>query len=295
MVDSKVSVNPKETKIEWEVNLAALRENGGIFVAIPMYGGVCYGALTTSLMNLSRLCTLHGIPLVTRFLYNESLVQRARNYCADAFMRSDCQQMIFIDSDIEFNAQDVIVLADLQLKNPEYNVLCGAYPKKMIAWEKVKSAVDKGLADDDPNVLENFVGDYVFNAVGQGSIRLTEPAEVAESGTGFMLIHRNTFNKFIEAYPEQSYKPDHVRTKDFDGSREIHAFFDCVIDPVSKRYLSEDYYFCQRVREAGMKVWLAPWVELKHHGYFVFGGSLGHLAMAGENVTVDISKLKKAK
>lgn len=283
---------PGQTQLHWNVDLAGLRASGGIFISIPMYGGMCFGSLTNSLMNLASLCTAHQIPLRMKFLHNESLVQRARNYCADAFLRSDANQMIFIDSDIEFNAQDVIILADLQLKNADYNVLCGPYPKKVIAWEKIKSAVDKGFADEDPNILENFVGDYVFNAVASGTIKLSEPAEVAEAGTGFMMIHRNTFDKFRAAYPEKSYKPDHIRTKDFDGSREIHAYFDCVIDPVSKRYLSEDYYFCQKVREAGMKVWLAPWVQLKHNGYYTFGGSLSHLAMVGENVTADPAQLK---
>lgn len=285
----------QQTKLEWSVDLAALRANGGIFLGIPMYGGLCFGALTSSLMNLSSLCTAHQIPLRMKFLHNESLVQRARNYIADAFLRSDAGQMIFIDSDIEFNAQDVIILADLQLKNKQYDVLCGPYPKKVIAWEKIVTAVEKGFAEEDPDILENFVGDYVFNAVQTGMIKLTEPAEVAESGTGFMMIRRDTFDRFRIAYPEQSYKPDHVRTKDFDGSREIHAYFDCIIDPVSKRYLSEDYYFCQRVREAGMKVWLAPWVQLKHHGYYTYGGSLSHLAMVGATVTVDVDKLKNKK
>ena len=36
-----------------------------------------------------------------------------------------------------------------------------------------------GLVDDNPNKLENFVGDYVFNAVpGTKEIALDQPVEV---------------------------------------------------------------------------------------------------------------------
>lgn len=280
-----------DTTLKFEVDIATLRKTG-IFVATPMYGGMCYGSYTNSMMELAVLCAQHGIPLGRKFLYNESLVQRARNYIADAFMETNLQQMIFIDSDIDFTAQDVIIMADLQNKNPEYDVICGPYPKKMIAWEKIKAVVDKGLADQDPNVLENYVGDYVFNTES-GVIKLAEPAKIMEAGTGFMMIRRQTFEKFREAYPEQNYLPDHIRTKGYDGSRQITAFFDCIIDPVSRRYLSEDYYFCQQVRKAGMNVYLCPWMQMGHNGYYRFGGSVAALAAAGQNVTVDTDKIKK--
>lgn len=280
-------------QLKFDVDIAGLQQKG-IFLAVPMYGGMCYGSHANSLMNLAAMCKQYNIKLECKFLYNESLVQRARNYLVDSFMRSDCDQMIFIDADIDFHAQDILIMADLQRKN-KYDVLAAAYPKKMIAWEKIKGAVDKGLADKDPEELANFVGDYVFNALETGRISLLEPARVAEAGTGFMMIRRETFDRFREAYPGQSYKPDHVRTVDFDGSREITAYFDCIIDPKSKRYLSEDYYFCQKIREAGMSVWLAPWIELGHNGYYRFGGSLGALAVAGQNVTVDTQQLKKGK
>ena len=103
------------------------------------------------------------------------------------------------------------------------------------------------------------------------------------------------FEKFKAAYPHLSYKPDHVRTEHFDGSREIHAYFDCVIDPKTKRYLSEDYMFCQYARDAGMKVWLCPWMKLEHQGTYVFGGSLVDLANLGVTATADVSMLKKKK
>lgn len=319
--------------IEIKVPIEQLRERK-LFVAAPMYGGQCAGMFARSIADLSALCTHYGIQVRFYFLFNESLITRARNYCADEFLRSGDTHMMFIDSDIGFNANDVIALLALQGDDSPYDVLAGPYPKKCISWEKIKTAVDKGFADENPGQLEKYVGDYVFNpANGTRSIPLNEPVEVLEAGTGFMMIRRKTLEKFQETYPQQLYKPDHVRTEHFDGSREIMAFFDTPIDhkrtnineelteflkknpnstheeiikfvsdpdanasrEYSKRYLSEDYMFCQWVRNAGMKVWFCPWMQLQHVGMYVFGGSLVDLAQIGASATADVNQLKKSK
>lgn len=282
--------------IEIKVPTEVLRQRK-LFLAVPMYGGQCSGMFTRAVADLATLCTHYGIQIRYYFLFNESLITRARNYCADEFMRSGDTHLMFIDADIGFNANDVIALLALQdHEDPEneYDIIAGPYPKKCISWEKIKMAVDKGFADEDPQNLEKYVGDYVFNpAGGKSEILLNEPAEVLEAGTGFMMIRRRTFEKFAEAYPQQLYRPDHVRTEHFDGTREIMAFFDTPICPDTKRYLSEDYMFCQWTRKAGMKVWLCPWIQLKHVGMYVFGGSLVDIAQIGASATADINQLNK--
>lgn len=268
-----------------------------LFVATPMYGGQCAGIYTRSIADLSALCTAYGIPLQIYYLFNESLITRGRNYCVDEFLRSGSDHLMFIDSDIGFDPKDVLALMAMQMSDPEkYNVVCGPYPKKSISWEKIKVAVDKGFADEDPQALDKFVGDYVFNPkANTQTISLGEPAEVMEAGTGFMMIHRTVFDKYKEAYPELSYRPDHVRSEAFDGSREIHAYFDCIIDPDSKRYLSEDYMFCYNVNKMGGHIWLCPWMRLQHMGSFIFGGSLVDIAAIGASATADPAALKKKK
>lgn len=267
-----------------------------IFLAVPMYGGQCAGMFAKSVADLSALCTAHGVALRCYFLFNESLITRARNYCVDEFMRSDCTHMMFIDSDIGFDPRDVLALLALQSDESDYDVLAGPYPKKCISWEKIKLAVDKGIADEDANVLDRFVGDYVFNPKGSGgSFRIDQPIEVAEVGTGFMMVRRKTFEKFAESFPQYSYKPDHVRTEHFDGSREIMMYFQAEIEPESKRYLSEDYWFCHLLAKIGLKTWYCPWMKLQHVGSYIFGGSLADLASIGAAATADPSILKKNK
>lgn len=285
--------------IEVTVELDELRKRK-LFVATPMYGGQCAGMYTKSTADLAMMATQYGVSVRFFYLFNESLITRARNYLVDEFMRSDCTHLMFIDSDIGFDPNDVMALMALMDPNApdgeRKEIMCGPYPKKTIAWEKIKMAVDKGWADDDPNKLDQLVGDYVFNPVaGQVEMRLDEPVEVMEGGTGFMMVQRSAFEKFADAYPEYSYKPDHVRTKHFDGSREIMAYFDTVIDADTKRYLSEDYMFCQWARKAGVSVWMCPWMELSHVGSYVFGGSLQAIASVGASATADPASLKVKK
>jgi len=281
-----------------EINIAVeeLRKRK-LFVASPMHSGTCHGQYAKSMIDLAVLCTQYGIPFTQYFLFGESLISRGRNYCVAEFLATDCTHMLFIDSDVGFNARDAIALLALQspsANDDQYDIVAGVYPLKQISWEKIKAAVDKGFADNDPEDLKRYVGSYVFNpAPDNPTFALSEPAEVMETGTGFMMIRRETFEKFAAAYPEQSYRPDHIRTDKFDGSQEIVAYFDTPIDPETKRYLSEDYYFCQAIRKIGMKVWICPWMQLNHTGNYTFGGSLADMASLGVSATTDPSMLKK--
>jgi len=240
-----------------------------LFVATPMYGGQNNGMYMKACLDLQGLCIQYGIEIRFSFLFNESLITRARNYLVDEFLhRSDCTHLLFLDSDIHFDPNDVIALLAL-----DKDVIGGPYPKKAIKWKSIKTAVQKN-PDIDPGTLEKVTGDYVFNPVkGTEQFNLSEPLEVMEIGTGFMLVDRKVFNKMEEAYPMIRYLPDHVGQANFDGSRYIHAFFDTVIDSKdsitgggSERYFSEDYMFCQMWRKIGGSIGLCAWLVTSHRG-----------------------------
>lgn len=290
-------VSDDPNRFELTIDMNELRKKS-IFLATPMYGGQCAGLYTRSVIALSEMCMKYGIKLQIYFMFNESLITRARNYSSDEFYRSGCTHLMFIDSDIGFDPNDVIALLALQTDESPYDVISGVYPKKCLSFEKMIAAVNRGLVDENPNDLENYVGDYVFNPLlkeGQNSILLNRPAEVMETGTGFMMIRRKTFEDYRKHYPELLYRPDHVRTEHFDGSREIMAYFDAAIDPDSRRYLSEDYFFCKNVRRFGGQIWICPWMKLQHVGSYVFGGSLAALAAAGASPTADPTEMEKIK
>jgi len=252
-----------------------------IFVATPMYGGMNHGLYAKACLDLQAICMQYGVQVKFSFLFNESLITRARNYLVDEFLhRSDCTHMLFIDADVHFNPQDVVALLAL-----DRDVIGGPYPKKAIKWSSVKKAMSKNpdiaIAD-----LEKVTGDYVFNPVrGTDKFSVSDPLEVLEIGTGFMMVKREVFPKFAEAFPHLRYKPDHVGQANFDGSRYIHAYFDTLIDTIdsptgggSDRYLSEDYMFCQLWRKIGGQIWLCPWMRADHIGTYHFRGDMPAVA-----------------
>lgn len=238
------------------------------------------GAFCAATNDLAEMFGKYGITIRFYYLFNESLVQRARNYIVDEFIRSDYTHFLFIDADIGFNAKDVLTLFYLSITNPDkYDILTAPYTKKTILWDRVKEAVTSEIELKSTSDLSYFAGDFAINFKnGTSEFRLDEPAEVEESGTGFMLIPREIFQKYKEAYPEKQYKPDHIRSKNFNGDTEIMAYFDCVIDPETKRYLSEDYYFCKNAKKIGIKLHMCPWIHLNHIGTYIYKGSLAALA-----------------
>jgi hypothetical protein len=164
-------------------------------------------------------------------------------------------------------------------------VIGGPYPKKTINWKNVAEAARKH-PDLPVKDLEKLVGEYVFNVVkGTKNFSVTEPLEVMEIGTGYMMIKREVFDKMKEAYPTIHYKPDHVGQANFDGTRYIQAYFDTVIDTKdsiigggSDRYLSEDYMFCQMWRKIGGQIFLCPWMRTQHIGTYAFTGDMPAVA-----------------
>lgn len=261
-----------------------------LFVATPCYGGQCFGLYAKACLDLQATCIQYGIECRFSFIFNESLITRARNYLVDEFLRSGCTHLLFIDSDIQYNPQDILALLALDL-----DIAGGPYPKKSINWSNIANAItrnsvktDKGIKLKEgfnPGELDGVTGDFVFNPVpGTTSFKISEPVEVMEIGTGFMMVKREVFDKYAEEYPHLHYKPDHVGQANFDGSRYIHAYFDTVIDPQSHRYLSEDYMFCQNARAIGLKVWLCPWMKTTHVGTYGFQGDLPAVAALSGNL-----------
>ena len=265
--------------MEIKVKVEDLKKNK-LFIATPMYGGMAHGMYVKSSLDLQSLMFQYGVETRFSFLFNESLITRARNYLVDEFLRSDCTHMLFIDSDIHYNPKDVMAMLAL-----DKDVIGGPYPKKAINWTNIALGA-RQHPDMPAHELETLVGDYVFNVVqGTKQFSVTEPLEVMEIGTGYMMIKRDVFKKMEEAYPQLRYRPDHVGQAHFDGSRYIHAYFDTIIDTVdsatgggSDRYLSEDYMFCQLWRKIGGQIYLCPWMKTQHIGTYPFSGNMPKIA-----------------
>lgn len=238
-----------------------------LFISTPMYGGMCTGFYTQSIIQLNNLLKNSNVECVVSFMMNESLITRARNALAHNFLKTDCSHLMFIDADIRFNPADIPPMIEA-----DKDIICGVYPKKEINWQSVKDAIDRGVPVDQ---LKNHTGSFVVNLVeysGSVTVPINQPVEIWNGGTGFMLIKRQVFEQLADKVP--SYIND---VTDLSGSikaDEIKEYFATSIEDGTRRLLSEDYHFCNVWRQNGGKVWAAPWAQLSHIGTYCFEGQL---------------------
>ena len=242
--------------------------NKKIFVATPMYGGQCAGYYTQSIMELNMLLQKSGVEAQYSFMFNESLITRARNALTNGFLKSGCTHLLFIDSDIKFRATDIMAMLEV-----DKDIICGIYPKKEINWDSVKKAMDAGVPQ---NQLKSYTGSFVVNLVdyqGEVTVPIGQPVEIFNGGTGFMMIKKEVFEQLADKVP--SYFND---VNDLNGQmsmrEEIKEYFATSIEPETGRLLSEDYHFCYIWRKSGGKVYAAPWCQLSHIGTYAFEGQL---------------------
>lgn len=238
-----------------------------IFLGTPMYGGQCFGFYAQSVFQLQEACRQREWPLQFSFMYNESLINRARNAIARLFLKGDSTHLLFIDADIRFNPAEILAMVEADV-----DIICGIYPKKEINWYQVENAVKAGIPTDQ---LKKHTGSFVVNLLdGATSVTIpqNQPFEILAGGTGCMLIKRQVFEKLAEVTP--SYTNDVHDLANNINNETIHNFFDVSICPESNRLLSEDYHFCIEWRKIGGKIHGAPWVNLGHVGTYVFDGGL---------------------
>ena len=216
----------------------------------------------TSIINLQLLLIREGIQLYLDTTENESLVHRARNVSVGRFMqKSDAEYFMFVDADIHFDPVSVV-----RLLKSGHDISVACYPKKYIDWNQATEAVKKG----DQRNMAMLSSSLVVN-FGASQIQVTDGfIPILDGPTGFMLIKRSVFEKMEEHYKDLWCANDH-QNRDFD---KYCALFDCMIDPVSRRYLSEDYAFCRRWQQMGGKIHADIHTTLGHVGNLPFSGCL---------------------
>ena len=266
-----------------KLSLDEVRKNK-FFVATPCYGGQLMEPYFRSTVKLMTFFNQHQIPLAFGTIANESLVTRARNVLLAYFLNSDYTHLLYIDADIEFQVEDV-----LKLYAADKDVAVGAYPKKGVAWQRIKDSIannpakemtDKDIASQGSDYAVNFKfvdKETKSIAVENGLVKLHD------AGTGFMMIKREAILKLIKAFPEIKYNND-VNINNNELSDKFYALFDTMIDPIDRRYLSEDYTFCRRWQEIGGDIWLDPSISLNHYGHFCFQGNPNAIINWGEPI-----------
>jgi hypothetical protein len=232
------------------IDLDVLRKYN-IFFATPCYGGMVTDQFFLSMFRVSQALMRYGINFRITTLRNESLISRARNILTAMFLDSDCTHLMFIDADIEFQAEDVI--RALAYDKP---IVAGAYPKKTLP---VQYAIN-----------------FKFIDAAKKQVRVENGlVEVLDASTGFFLVQREVIEKMIAAYPELHYRND--SNIDPKLNKYCYNLWDVRLDPHDNRLLSEDYSFCRRFQQLGGEIWLDPNTKLNHVGSYTFEGNVSQI------------------
>ena len=230
-----------------------------VFIATPCYGGLVTQTYMQSVLSL--VVSAHQIKteFTLGLLGQDALITRSRNTLVAQFLRSKATHLLFVDADIGFGVNDV-----MRLVSSGRHVVGGLYPLRATRWDDRSLARVRG---GEP--LASAGLDYVGEPFGEPNEDGFVQAKYA--GTGFLLISRYAFTEMIDKYPETLCQHAHVASQ--DGPFHVHALFDCLIDPDTGHYLSEDYAFCSRWRRIRGEIWLDTRSELSHCGMSEFVGN----------------------
>jgi len=220
-----------------QVNVDYLR-NTRVHICMPCYGGMLTESTFTSFIKWGNTAKQLGINWTVETLSNESLISRGRNTLTARFLHNkESTHLMFIDSDIGWEAWHLLVLL-----NRDVDVIGGLYPMKSMPVKWCVNGFEG--AETGPDHLQ----------------------EVTKTGTGFLLIKREVFEK-LNAHP--AVRPF---VNDIGLPAELNPHMKTYFDTAVRegRYYSEDWTFCENWRDLGGKVWVDKRVLLKHTGTYVF-------------------------
>lgn len=216
-----------------------------LFVALPAYDFKVSLKLAISLARLAQLAPQHGVSVQIGSICGCSVVSRARNLLVKDFLDSECTDLLFIDSDINFLADDVF---------------------RLLAWA---SDTKKGVVAGVPRIRDSravYIMDLDYDENNQLTMNGMGLVRAQRVATAFMLVRREVFEVLNAAHPEWTYF-------DSRSNRTLSAIFDFKVTP--EGYMGEDFLFCDRVREHGFEVWVDPTIKLGHMGVQEYQGDFG--------------------
>ena len=250
-----------------------------ILIATPCYGGNLHYQYVVSLFKLTKHLDRLNIGYSISFLGNESLVTRARNIMVGKFLSNlNFTHLLFIDADIQFHVTSVSRLIDA-----DKDVCVGVYPAKSFNFDRIGQVINNLTNQSDlESLCLNYMLEFDLDESGQPQIDAQHKLIKVKFGTtGFMLIKRSVLESMIDAYPDLRYDNKKTCAVHNIKNDKLFLFFDCIKDPETNDYLSEDYSFSLLWRQLGGDIWADMESKLSHWGNYAFHGDLKSYFNAG--------------
>ena len=237
-----------------------------LVMATPCFGGQISSIYASSIFKLqSAIRSKPNVEFKVHLRDGDALITRARANLMTQFLDDPtATHFLFVDADIGFTPKQVYRLIE-----SGHDVCAGLYPIKRVNWQKARHAI----ASNKPNVPACSL-DYVLELNDPDHVEVVDGfTRVRYAGTGFLMIRRHVFEKMCAAYPSLQFFREHSLDA-LAGSPNRFALFECMIDPATKTYLSEDFAFCKRWTDIGGEIWLDLQSRLDHVGPSVFHGDV---------------------
>jgi len=245
-----------------------------VVIATPCYGGMVTQNYMISVLRLMEYCATASFRATAALLGNDSLISRSRSTLLSVFLdHGEATHLLFIDADIAFEPQQIARMMAF-----DRDFVAALYPVKLLDWARLppNHEIDGG------NPAEPLMH-YVGTLCEAPDLEIENGfATALYAGGGFQLIKRAALERMIAAYPETKYNSIHAGRFDtrngnaasvaINASPNQYALFNCVIEPDTGVYLSEDYSFCWRWRQLGGQIWVDLESKLLHVGDYHFAG-----------------------
>jgi hypothetical protein len=238
-----------------------------LVIATPCFGGQVASIYASSIFALqSALRAKSNVGLKVHLRDGDALITRARANLVTLFLDDpDATHLLFVDADIGFTPEQVFRLIESGA-----DVVAGVYPIKRVNWDKARLAVGAGR----PNLAAASL-DYVLEVDDPERVVVVEGfTRLRYAGTGFLMIRRHVLERMCAHYASLKFTREHSHDE-LAGSPNRYALFECMIDPATGTYLSEDFAFCKRWTDIGGEIWADLESRLDHVGPAVFRGDVG--------------------
>jgi hypothetical protein len=215
-----------------------------LFLATPTYGGT-EPIFTYALAETVAALVRAGIDYELAIYAGDCHVDDARNRLVRQFLMGDCTDLIFLDSDLRWQPEDLIKLAEYGR-----DVVAGTYPLKQTE--------------------ENFPVRFLTEG-GPITLEYDGLIEVDGVPTGFLRIRRHVLETMAELAPKYYGRAD-------AGQAPTPLIFERTLE--DGRRFGGDYTFCRKWRAMGGKIYVTPELVMEHAGTKIYQGSLGFFLRA---------------
>ena len=217
-----------------------------VYIAMPCYDSVKINTML-SVIKLVQQLSKSRIKVGINTM-KSPLIHQARNYLTSAFLTTEYQYLLFIDSDVEFEPESIV-----RMLVAKKEIVCTPYRVKAEKLDKHIYTVEF----KNPTNIPIQPGGLV---------------EIEAGPTGLMLIDRTVFEKIMKKYPYLK-----IKNKAVPNAGATHKFYYNFFsfDFEDGYSVGEDIAFCRLAKSNDFKLFANIQSPTVHHGSYAWKGTFG--------------------